>query len=84
VNISLEVLKNFFMWCSIFNYLILISWVLLFLFAHNPMKKFIEFIFRRKFEYYDTLHFAGISLYKTCIIIFNIVPWIVLAILTRK
>ena len=69
------------MWCSIINYSVLILWVVLFVFAHDTMKNLNDKLLRRKIEHFDTLHYAGIGLYKIGIILFNIVPWVVLVII---
>ena len=76
-----EILRNFFMWCSIINYGVLILWFVLFIFAHDSLKSINDKLMRRKTEYFDTLHYAGMSLYKIGIILFNLVPWIVLVII---
>jgi hypothetical protein len=81
---NLELILNFFMWCSIINYSLLLLWVILFIFAHDLMKKLNEFLFRRKLEYFDTLHYAGIGLYKIAIFLFNIIPLISLFIITKN
>lgn len=78
-----ETARNFLMWCSIINYLLLILWAVLFVFAHDPYKRFNEIMLRRKIENFDTLHYTGIALYKLGIILFNIVPWIALVIVER-
>lgn len=80
---NLEVLKNFFMWCSIINYVLLILWSGFFVFAHDSYKSFNEVMIRRKIENFDTLHYAGIALYKLGIILFNLVPWVALVIVSR-
>lgn len=76
-----EMARTFFMWCSIINYALLILWFILFACAHNPMKKLTESAFGRKFENFDTLNYAGITIYKVGIILFNIVPWVALSIM---
>ena len=79
---TIESARRFFMWCSIINYCLLILWVILFVCAHDLMKRFNEFMLRRKIEHFDTVHYTGIAFYKICIILFNIVPWIVLVIIS--
>jgi hypothetical protein len=80
---NLEMARNFFMWCSIMNYGLLILWAGLLVFAHDSFQRFNEFMLRRKIERFDTLHYAGLSFYKIGIILFNIVPWIALVIIRR-
>lgn len=78
---NLEMARNFFMWCSIINYGLLILWAGLFVFAHDSYQSFNEFMIRRKIEHFDTLHYAGIALFKLAVILFNLVPWVVLTLL---
>jgi hypothetical protein len=78
---NLETARSFFMWCSIINFSVLILWFALFIFAHNLMKNLSDKVMGCKIESFDTLHYAGISLYKITIIIFNIVPWAALTII---
>lgn len=79
----METMRDFFMWCSIINYILLILWCALIVFAHDPYKNFNEMMFRRKIEHFDTLHYAGIASYKLGIILFNIVPWVALSITNK-
>ncbi len=53
------------------------------MFAHDTMKHLNDAVIRRKTEHFDTLHYAGIGLYKIGIILFNIVPWIALTIMRQ-
>ena len=78
---KLETARSFFMWCSIINYGVLIFWAALFVFAHDSLKTLNERLLQRKIEHFDTIHYAGMGLYKLGIFLFNIVPWIVLVII---
>lgn len=80
---SLEVAKNFFMWCSIINYGLLILWFVILVVARDGLKSLTETLLRRKLEHFDTMQFAGITFFKLGIILFNIVPWIAMTIILK-
>ena len=81
---TFELIRNFFMWCAIINYIILILWFGWFVCAYDSMKRLTEIGFRRKFENFDALNYAGITIYKVGIILFNIVPWVALTIMGKQ
>lgn len=78
-----EMIRNFLMWCAIINYAILILWVGWFVVAHDSMKSLNDAVIRRKIENFDSIHYAGIAIYKIGILLFNIVPWIALIIVRQ-
>jgi len=77
---SLEILRTFFMWCSIINYSVLILWFVLFAFAYDGLKGFSEVLFRRRIEHFDAIHVLAMAFFKGGVILFNVVPWIALSI----
>ena len=77
---SVDVLRNFFLWCAVINYLVLIVWALLILFPHQWIYRLWGKWFRLTFEQFDAINFAGIAFYKLGILIFNLVPYIALRI----
>jgi hypothetical protein len=78
---TIEVTRNFLLWCTVLNYGILVVWFLVFVFAHNWIQRLHGRWFRLSREHFDALHYAGMSIYKIGIILFNLVPLIVLSIL---
>ena len=52
---NLEIARNFFMWCSIMNYGLLVLWACLLVFAHDSYQRFNELMLRRKIEHFDNL-----------------------------
>jgi hypothetical protein len=40
--------------------------------------------FRFSGEQFDALHYAGMSIFKMGILLFNMVPWVVLSILSKS
>ena len=80
---NLELLRHFFMWCTVINYVILVVWVALFIFAHDYTKTLNDKIIGREIAHFDSIQYAGIALYKLGIILFNFVPWMVLCLMTN-
>jgi hypothetical protein len=77
---SLEVLRNFLLWCTVINYGILLVWFLVFTIARDRFHSLHGRWFRLSGEQFDTLHYAGMSVYKIGILLFNLVPYVSLYI----
>ena len=78
---TITVTRNFFLWCTVINYGVLLVWFLVFVFAHDWMFRIHGRWFRLPRDQFDALHYAGMSILKIGIILFNLVPLIVLSIL---
>jgi hypothetical protein len=80
-QMTIEVARHFLLWCTVINYGVLLAWFLFFIFAHDWMHR----IHRRWFfltrEQFDVLHYAGMTIFKIGIILFNLVPFVALSIL---
>jgi hypothetical protein len=79
---SIEVTRNFLLWCTIINYGILLVWFLFFALAHDWMQRLHGRWFRLSGEQFDALHYGGMAVFKIEIILFNLVPFIVLCIVS--
>lgn len=77
---GLDVLRNFFLWCTVINYLVLIVWALLILLPHQWMYRLWSKWFHLPVEQINAINFAGLAVYKLGIILFNLVPYIALQI----
>jgi Family of unknown function (DUF6868) len=77
-NMSIELTRSFFLWCTVINYGILLLWFLVFAIARDWMRRFHGRWFRLSEEQFDALHYVGMSIYKIGILLFNLVPFIVL------
>ena len=73
---SIEIARSFFLWCSIINYAILLLWAALATLGRDWLYRLWSRWFRLSPEQFDMLNLAGITLYKTGILLFNIVPCI--------
>jgi hypothetical protein len=77
---SLAIVRNALLWCTIMNYALLVAWFLLYLFPHEWMYGIWRKWFHLSNEQFDALNFAGMTLYKLGIILFNLVPYLALLI----
>lgn len=78
---SIEVTRSFLLWCTVINYGVLLVWFLVFVFAHEWIERIHGRWFRLSRDQFDALHYAGMSIYKIGIILFNLVPLAVLYVL---
>lgn len=75
---SIDIIQNILMRCSIINIGLLLWWVLIIVFAHDWVYKIHSKYFKLSIEKFDTIHYTGIAFFKTLIFFFNIVPYIAL------
>ena len=80
-KMTIAVTRNFLLWCTVINYGVLLVWFLVFVFAHDWMLRIHGRWFRLSRDQFDALHYAGMSIFKIGILLFNLVPFIVLSIL---
>jgi hypothetical protein len=67
-------LKHVLLWCVGLNYAVLFIWFAVFVFAHDWMFRMHGRWFKLSVETFDAIHYAGLSVYKIGIILFNLVP----------
>jgi hypothetical protein len=79
--VTIEFTRNFLLWCAVINYGVLLAWFLVFVVAHDWMLRIHGRWFRLSRDQFDVVHYAGMSIFKIGIILFNLVPFIVLSIL---
>lgn len=60
--------------CTLFNYAVLILWFAVFTFAHDWLYRLHSRWFKIPVETFDTIHYAGLAIYKIGILLFNIAP----------
>lgn len=77
---SIEIARQFLLWCTVINYGILLLWFAMFAFAHDWMHQFHGRWFRLSVDQFDAIHYAGIAIFKVGVILFNLVPYIALHI----
>jgi hypothetical protein len=79
--VSIENARSFLLWCSIIDYALLGVWALLATRGRDWLYGLVRRVFPMPREQFDLLNYAGITLYKMGILLFNIVPLISLYII---
>ena len=69
---------HFLIWCAVINYAVLIIWFAAFRFAHDRLFRLHSRWFKISVETFDTIHYAGLTVYKIGILLFNRAPLIAL------
>lgn len=80
---TLELLRNLLLWSAGINYLILTWWFLVFTYSHDWVYRLHGRWFALSEAHFDAIHYAGMSLYKIIIMVFNLVPGLILWWLSR-
>jgi hypothetical protein len=75
--------RKMLFWCGVINYGVLLLWFLVFLFAHNWIYLLHSRWFHFSVEQFDMLHYAGMSIFKIGILLFNVAPYFALHIVRR-
>lgn len=75
---SLLTLRDVLLWCTLFNYVVLVVWFLAFRFGHDLMYRTHARWFQISVEQFDALHYGGMSIYKIGILLLNLVPLVAL------
>jgi hypothetical protein len=84
ITMNIETAKSFFLWCTIINYTVLLVWFLVFRSAHDWHYRLTTRWFHKlPVEQYDMVHLIGIAFFKIAIILFSLVPYIALCIISR-
>jgi len=73
---TINVIKNVLLWCVCLNYAILIIWFGVLLFAHDWIYAWHSRWFKLSVETFDTIHYAGLAVYKIGILLLNLAPLI--------
>ncbi|MGE5237646.1 MAG: DUF6868 family protein [Chloroflexota bacterium] len=77
---SIEAVRDVFLWCTVINYGVLLWWFLVFILARDWIHRFHGRWFRLTAEQFDSIHYAGMAIYKIGILLFNLVPYVALLI----
>lgn len=79
---AVDMLREGLGWCAIINMGIILYWFLMFVLAHDFVYRMHSRWFKMSVEQFDMMQYAGIGLYKILVIVFNILPYIALVIMT--
>lgn len=79
---DIQMLKEFFMWCTIIDGSVLVLWTLVFTIMPNLVFKSQKWVFPKMTrEKFDLIMYFFIGIFKIFFIIFNLVPFFVLLII---
>jgi len=81
---DLRTLRGVLLWSALINYGVLMLWFLVFIAAHDWIYMLHGRWFRLSIEQFDMVHYAGMAIYKTGILLFNLAPWIALKMCQRN
>jgi len=79
---NIEFLREALCWSLAINYLILLIWFFVFSNAKRWMKSLHGRWFKLNDPTFDAIHYTAMAVYKILILVFNLVPLIVLSIIT--
>ena len=75
---NISTLESVLLWCVVINYIVLIVWFLIFLFARDPLYRLHTRWFRLSPEQFDVTMYGSMALYKIGVILLNLVPLLAL------
>ena len=77
---NVETLRCFLWWCLIVNIGLLLYWFAFFSLGHDWLYRFHGKWFKLTKERFDTVHYAGMAIFKLLIFVFNLAPLVALYI----
>ena len=75
--------KDVLLWCTIINYAVLFFWFGVFVVAHDWLLNLHGRLFRLSDERINSIHYLGMAIYKIGILLFNLVPYVALSIVSN-
>ena len=77
---TVDVVRNALLWCSVINIALLLWWFLLILTARRLIYRIHGRWFKMSEETFDAIHYAGILFFKVFVFVFNVIPYCALLI----
>ena len=77
---TLETIRATLAWSLVINWVALLWWLVFFILAHDWMYRFHVKWFKISVETFDTIHYAGMALFKVAIFLFILAPYLALHI----
>lgn len=77
---TIDMVRDALLWCFVINMGLLLWWFVMFVFAHDWMYRFHGKWFKLSVEQFDSIHYAGMAIFKIAIFVFNLVPYFALLI----
>ena len=78
---TLYMLRDFFMWCSVINLGLFFLSFLFFRFAHDFIFRYHGKWYKLPEEKFNAIYYSVMIFFKTAIILFNLVPFMALSII---
>ena len=78
---TVQLLREFLGWCTVFNLVLLIWWLVFIIFAHDWTYQMHRKWFDLSRESFDAIHYAGMAYFKLTVIVLNLVPYLVLRLM---
>lgn len=79
----MDILLCFLQWSLIINVLIFLLWVLMFVLKHDWIYLLHYRWFRIQEDTFDAIHYTLMGFYKMYILCFNLIPYIILLIISK-
>ena len=80
---NLDIWFQFLLFCTLINYVILMIWFMLFVFARNWIRQVHGKWFRLSDASFDVIHYSGMALYKIGILLFNLTPLVAIYLMNQ-
>ena len=77
---NIQSIQEVLLWCTVINYAILLLWLFFFILARDWMYRLHTRWFNISHQNFDTIHYAGMAIFKTGVALFNLVPYIAISI----
>ena len=77
---TVDVVRDALLWCSVINIALLLWWFLLIMTARRLIYRLHSRWFRMSEETFDAIHYAGILFFKVFVFVFNVIPYCALLI----
>ncbi len=78
---NIELIHDLLLYSLLINYLILLIWFGVLLFAHDWIYRLHTRWFNMTIQTFDTVHYAGMAVYKIGILLLNLTPLLALCLL---
>ena len=80
---TLPLVRELLLWCTVLDDGVLLAGFIAFSLAHDWMRRLHGRWFRLSDERFDAIHYAGMTIYKIGILLFNLIPYVALRIVER-
>lgn len=77
---TLEIVRGMLAWCIVLNWGLLLLWLIFFIGAHDWMYGLHSKWFKISVEKFDAIHYSGMAIFKTAVVMLNLVPYLALRI----